>query len=210
MKPIKLLLFLVTLLSCSFASFSQTETNDDKLSLNSGTIDNQFDYVIKKSNGWRDERGNAYKVIKSFWLTELKEHTLDSLKAVRKDLVDTQIIVNSQAKEISDLKSNLSNTQDDLEQTNDEKNNMALFGLQMSKTNYNMLMWSIIAALLCLLILFIYKFKNSNAITRQANHNLSEIEEAFEEHRKTALEREQKVRRQLQDEINKQKTKKLK
>ena len=31
------------------------------------------------------------------------------------------------------------------------------------------------------------------------------IEEEFDEHRKTALEREQKVRRQLQDELNKQK-----
>jgi septal ring factor EnvC (AmiA/AmiB activator) len=208
MKPIKLLFLLVTLFSFSFTSFSQDETEEDKLSLNSGSIDNQFDYVIKKSNGWRDERGNSYKVIKSFWLTELKEHTLDSLKAVRKDLVDTQITVNSQAKEIADLKSNLSNTKDDLDQTNDEKNNMALFGLQMSKTNYNVLMWSIIGALLALLLLFIYKFKNSNALTRLSKHNLDKIEEEFEEHRKTALEREQKVRRQLQDEINKQKTKK--
>ena len=104
-----------------------------------------------------------------------------------------------------DLKSNLSNTQSDLETTNSEKNNMALFGMQMSKISYNMLMWSIIGALLILLIFFIYKFKNSNAITRKANHNLAEIEEEFNEHRKIALEREQKVRRQLQDEINKQK-----
>ena len=32
-----------------------------------------------------------------------------------------------------------------------------------------------------------------------------EVEEEYDEHRKKALEREQKVRRQLQDEINKQK-----
>ena len=82
---------------------------------------------------------------------------------------------------------------------------MALFGMQMSKTSYNVLMWSIIGGLLALLIFFIYKFKNSNAITRKANHDLAEIEEEFNEHRRTALEREQKVRRQLQDEINKQK-----
>jgi hypothetical protein len=31
------------------------------------------------------------------------------------------------------------------------------------------------------------------------------LDEEFETHRKTALEREQKVRRQLQDELNKQK-----
>lgn len=207
MKPIKLLFF-ITLFACSFTSFSQTDTDDEKLSLNSGSIDNQFEYVITKSNGWRDERGNSYKVIKSNWLTELKSHTLDSLKAVRKDLVDTQIVVDSQAQEISDLKTNLSNTKGNLENTKSEKDSMSLFGMQMSKTNYNVLMWAIIAALLALLLFFVYKFNNSNAVTRLSKNNLSEIEEEFDEHRKTALEREQKVRRQLQDEINKQKIKK--
>ncbi|GAL80099.1 hypothetical protein JCM19274_3669 [Algibacter lectus] len=80
-----------------------------------------------------------------------------------------------------------------------------MFGLQMSKSSYNVLMWSIIGGLLAFLLFFIYKFNNSNAITRAAKKSLAETEEEFEEHRKTALEREQKVRRQLQDEINKQK-----
>jgi len=66
-------------------------------------------------------------------------------------------------------------------------------------------MWLIIIALLVLLILFIYKFKSSNSVTKIARNNLADIEEEFEEHRRNALEREQKVRRQLQDEINKQK-----
>jgi hypothetical protein len=82
---------------------------------------------------------------------------------------------------------------------------MSLFGMLMSKSGYNILMWSIIGGLLAFLLFFIYKYKNSNAITRDANKSLAEIEEEFEEHRKIALEREQKVRRQLQDELNKQK-----
>ena len=82
---------------------------------------------------------------------------------------------------------------------------MALFGIQMSKGGYNALMWTIIAALLVLLMFFIYKFKNSNATTKQAKKTLLETEEEYEEYRRNALEREQKVRRQLQDELNKQK-----
>ena len=82
---------------------------------------------------------------------------------------------------------------------------MALFGMQMSKGGYNGLMWTIIAALLILLLFFIYKFKNSNAVTKQAKKSLLETEEEYEEYRRNSLEREQKVRRQLQDEINKQK-----
>ncbi len=186
-------LFVVTL-------SAQTESDKTKLSLNDGTIDNQFEYVIKKSNRYQD-----YKVVKINWLNTLKAHTLDSLNALRKDLSDTQAVVDTQANEISELKTNLTNTQNNLDKTNKEKNSMALFGLQMSKTSYNLLMWTIIAALFVLLILFVYKFKNSNSVTRLTKNTLIDIEEEFEEHRRKALEREQIVRRQLQDELNKQK-----
>ncbi len=180
--------------------FAQTENDEDKLSLNSGTIDNQFEYVIQRSNNYQD-----YKVIKKVWLYALKAHTMDSLNAVHKNLNDTKAVVNTQAKEIDNLKASLTKTQDTLDATNLEKDSMSLFGIQMSKSSYNVLMWSIIGGLLALLLLFIYKFKNSNVITTEARKALSEIEEEFEEHRKIALEREQKVRRQLQDEINKHK-----
>ncbi|HEX9600713.1 MAG TPA: tRNA (guanine-N1)-methyltransferase, partial [Mariniflexile sp.] len=174
-------LTLLTLLF-SLTTFAQTSDSDDnKLSLNSGTLDNQFDYVITKSNGWRDERGQSYKVIKAYWLTELKTHVLDSLQAIRKDLVATGITVKAQAQEIEDLKTSLSNTQSTLDKTKSEKNSMALFGVQMSKGGYSGLMWSIIAILLALLIFFIYKFKNSHAVTKEAKRALSDVEEEFEE-----------------------------
>ncbi|MEP5339500.1 MAG: tRNA (guanine-N1)-methyltransferase [Algibacter sp.] len=207
MNSIKYTTTLIVIFLFSFSSFAQTVPKEktETLSLNSGTIDSQFEFIFKKSGNFKGTNGAAYEAVKQSWLYTLKAHTLDSLKTVHKNLNDTKAIVKSQAKEITDLKLNLSNTQSSLDQTNDEKNNMALFGMQMSKINYNMLMWSIIGSLLALLILFIYKFKNSNSTTKDAKHALSEIEEEFDEHRKTALEREQKVRRQLQDEINKQK-----
>ena len=205
MKPIKSLFFIVFISLISLTAFSQTNQDDDQLSLYKGTIDNQFEYILKKSGNFKGTNGQPYEAVKRSMILALRAHTLDSLKTVHKNLAETQAVVKNQAKEISDLKANLSNTKTDLDKTNSEKNNMALFGMQMSKINYNVLMWAIIAGLLALLILFIYKFKNSNAITREAKHNLSEIEEEFDEHRRTALEREQKVRRQLQDEINKQK-----
>lgn len=204
MNSFKYLFFIVSLSFCfsiSFAQTAQPQQEKDKLSLNEGTIDNQFEFVIRRSNRYQD-----YKVVKTNWLYTLKSHTLDSLKAVHESLANTQAVVDNQAEEISTLKSNLTNTQGKLDQTNEEKNNMSLLGLQMSKTNYNLLMWFIIAGLLALLLFFIYKYKSSNAVTRLAKKSLSEIEEEFDEHRKVALEREQKVRRQLQDEINKQKT----
>ena len=41
-------------------------------------------------------------------------------------------------------------------------------------------------------------------LLQKARYDLQELEEEFAVHKKKSLEREQKLRRQLQDEINKQ------
>lgn len=197
---------LVCLLVFSISIGAQDNTEKQPTtSINEGTIADQFEFVIKKSSNWRDEKGQSYEVIKRNLMITLKEHTLDSIKAFQKRLDDTNKIVSTQQNEINDLKSNLTTTQSTLDATNIEKDSMSLLGLQLSKTSYNVLMWAIIAGLLAFLLMFIFRFKNSNVITKAAKKALAETEEEFEEHRRNALEREQKVRRQLQDEINKQK-----
>jgi hypothetical protein len=54
------------------------------------------------------------------------------------------------------------------------------------------------------MLFFMYKFSNSNLLTKEAKHNLAEVEQELSQFRKKTLEKEQKLRRQLQDEINKQ------
>lgn len=206
MKYFKISTILLVLLIGSTTMHAQEDsTQTQELSLSDGTIDNQFEYVIQKSNRYKDSNGRIYKVVRREWLFTLKSNTLDSIKAIQNQLDQTNQTITTQRNEIDGLQTNLRSTQDTLANTNKEKDSMALFGFQMSKGAYNILLWSVIAALLGLLIFFIYKFKNSNAITKASKKSLMEIETEFEEHRRVALEREQKVRRQLQDEINKQK-----
>ena len=82
--------------------------------------------------------------------------------------------------------------------------NISLFGLLLNKTTYNSILWGLIGVLLISLLFFIYKFKNSNVLTNEAKASLVDVEQEFEQFRKKTLEKEQKLRRQLQDEINKQ------
>lgn len=197
--------FSILVLLLIFGSTSISAQEKQQQSINEGTINDQFEFVIKKSSNWRDERGQSYEVIKRNLMLTLKSHTIDSLKAIQTKLDNSKALVSNQQTEIDALKTNLTKTQDTLNTTNTEKDSMSLLGLQMSKTSYNLLMWLIIIVLFIFLLLFIYKFRNSNSVTKAAKNTLVEVEEEFEEHRRTALEREQKVRRQLQDELNKQK-----
>ena len=182
------------------AQSSDDSTEQDKLSLTEGTVDNQFEYVIQRSNNYQD-----YKVVKKVWLQQLKSHVMDSLNQVKSEVIKSAEVIEQQGKELTQLKDNLNSTKLKLDNTIAEKDSMQLFGLQLSKTGYSTIMWSVIGVLLLLLFLFIYKFNASNSITNSTKKKLVEVEEEFEEHRRVALEREQKVRRQLQDEINKHK-----
>jgi len=172
-------------------------------SINEGSIEDQFEFAIKKSNNYTDGNGRSYEVIRRTMMLDLKKNTLDSITAIKNRLDNSTAKVETQQQEINTLKTDFSDTQETLSTTQKEKDSMNLLGLQMSKTGYNLLMWSLIAGLLGLLLFFIFKFKYSNEITKSAKANLVDLENEFKEHRKTALEREQKVKRELQDYINK-------
>ena len=202
MKTLKFLALTFILVLSSNSIYAQ---DNETQSLNEGSINDQFEFILRKSGNFKGTNGQQYEAVSRSMFLTLQAHTIDSLKTLQSKLDTSNNTIQTQQKEINDLKSNLSSTQSTLDATNSEKNNMSLLGLQMSKTSYNILMWTIIGGLLTLLLIFIFKFKNSNSVTKAAKKALAETEEEFEEHRRSALEREQKVGRQLQDELNKQK-----
>lgn len=194
---------LSVLLLCLLCSTTYAQEQEGTQSIDEGSIGEQFDFVIKKSNNWTDDKGRAFEVIRRNTMQTLKTHAVDSVNAIKVRLDQTKLMVNKQQEEIATLKASLAKTQESLDATNQEKDSMSLLGAQMSKVSYSTLMWTIIAALLAGLLFFFFRFKNSNFVTKAAKAKLAEVEEDFKAHRKTALEREQKVKRQLQDEINK-------
>ncbi|MFD0862305.1 tRNA (guanine-N1)-methyltransferase [Sungkyunkwania multivorans] len=189
---------LVALFTIQF-SFAQS-TPAQNLSLDSGTIDDQFEFVIKKSSNWQE-----FEVIKKTWMAQLRSHVNDTLAKNKLQFLAAQKTISEQQSQISSLKSSLEDTQSNLSSVTAERDNISFFGLATSKGVYKSIMWGIVAGLFALFLFFVFKFKNSNVITQEAKQNLAELEEEYEIHRRTALEREQKVRRQLQDEINKNK-----
>jgi len=206
MKLSKILISFIFLLFITTAALSQNTVKENEGSLNSGDIESQFDYLYKKSPKWTDPNtGQRYKTVKVNNLFKFKNNVVDSLKSARKKLLETQQVVDSQKSEIGTLKSELGTTNENLTSVTKEKDSIKFLGIPMSKAGYNSLLWTIIAALAALLALFIIRFKRSNIITVNANKGKDEIEEEYEDYRQKAIEREQKLRRELQDELNKQK-----
>ncbi|WP_375239311.1 tRNA (guanine-N1)-methyltransferase [Aurantibacter sp.] len=201
-QSLSVFLFLIFTSTITFAQVDSTKTTPE-LSLTKSTIVNQFEYIIKKSTNWRDEKGQNYEVVKKQWIAQLRSNTLDTLKVITDKHSETLVTISEQDKNIKTLQSKLNNIQSDLDASNSKKDEISIFGSTLTKTTYNTILFSIIAVLGVLLGFFFYQFKNSNTIAKEAKHQLSEVENDFDEHRRKALEREQKVRRQLQDVINK-------
>jgi preprotein translocase subunit SecF len=198
LTPFLLLLFVLTI------SFAQKIPESKINSINEGSLEEQFDYISRISSNYND-KGKRYEVINRIYFESLKTNVIDSLKVLENQIIDSNKTIEAQEKSNSAIQNELENTKVILEKTDSEKDKISLFGMQLSKGLYNIMLWSIIGVLLLLVFTFIYKFKSSNSITKAAKKSLEETEQEFEEHRRVALEREQKVRRQLQDEINKQK-----
>ena len=177
---------------------------EQELSLDGGTIESQFEFLYKKSGNYNAE-GRRYEVVRKIQLDKLRGNVLDSLTSFRKDIAELQAVITRQEGIIEDLNTKLENTSTQLTDVTEEKDSMSFFGAQISKITYNLILWTIIGTLLLFLLLFIYKFRRSNVLTQEAKVKLSDLESEYEEHRRKALEREQRISRQLQDEINKYK-----
>ena len=176
--------------------FSQAETTEPITE--SKTIEGQFYKMYRISSTYQ-----AYKVIDKDAFIVLKNNVLDSIKKTKKALVELKNLLKNERETITYLNESINKTQLELENALSKEDTISFLGIPLSKLAYNLILWTIIIGLSGGLGFFIFKFFRSNVLTKQAQENLITVEEEFEAHRKKALEREQKLRRQLQDEINK-------
>lgn len=160
--------------------------------LDGGTLDSQFEYIIKKSNSYE-----AFQVVRKTWLNKVKSNSLDSVKALRGNIVSLENNAQEQQKEINLLKLNLQETNGKLEIVTSEKDSFAFLGMRLTKGAYSKMVWAIIFVLILGLVVMIVLFKRSNTVTVKTKDALHDKQEEFDTHRKWALDREQTLAREL-------------
>jgi len=188
----KSVVFLLVLFFCGLVNAQDTFEKPTPLA----TL---FDSIYSISNSY-----DRYKIIKKIYLQDLKQQSLDSVKNYKQQLAQKDSLLKIEIGNFKNLKAEAEKTQIALKESILKENNITLFGTSIRKTNYNLVLWLIMLLLLLGLCIFICKYNNNKHITKKAQNDLTEIEEEFTAFRKKTLEREQKLRRQLQDEINKQ------
>lgn len=167
-------------------------------SLTSGTIDSQFIYLTRISRTEED-----FKLVRRRNLDLLRQNVSDSLSLLRKEASDAKGLVAGLTREAGELRDSLSSTRQELDNALKLEKTTNILGMHVSTTTYNIIVWGLVILLIIFLSYNLVRMGQNNVNTREARKTLEDLQAEFDQHRKKSLEKEQKLMRQLQDEINK-------
>ncbi len=137
-------------------------------------------------------------------LNQLEAHTriYENFRAVREDvfqtisknvkdtLASTHKKINNLVAEIGilngridSINKSLESTKNNLKEMTQKQSSISVLGLNVNKTAYNSVMWSIVGIAILLLLIGYLIFKRNNASTVKAKTELSNLQKEFEEYK---------------------------
>lgn len=168
--------------------------------INKTTVENQLNVIVSNP-----AEQNGVKMIPKTDLISLRSDVVTLLSRNENDLTASKKTIESKNAEIKDLLTKMDEANSKVAASDSANETFSFLGMSLSKALYHSAMWSMVGVLLIFTLFLSTRFKKAYGITRDAKEKLTEVEEEFELFKRNAIEREQKLRRQLQDEINKQK-----
>lgn len=182
--------------------FAQDNTEIQPSETLNGTLEQQFDYVYKKSNNYE-----TYRVVSKKHFEHLKKSSIDSVKIYKNEISTLNSKLASETQERSNLTQELNNLKESFSKVSKEKDSVSFFGITLNNNLFNIIVLGAYIFLILFLVLFVMKFKKAKSESKVAIENLSKVEDEYVDYKRKAMEKEQQLGRKLQDEINKNKKK---
>ena len=161
------------------------------------TLREQYLNLKEQSNNYQN-----YKVVNEYSMDQFWASVSDSLKQYNQEVNTLQHTVDTLRRSVATLQQSVATRDTSLAEQKDLIDNMTFLGIEVSKSTYRIISWSIIGFLLILLIITYYRFKSSNRITVTTRRDYEQLSEEFEAHRQRTRENESRIKRELQNEIN--------
>ena len=176
-----------------FLGFSQEEVPAVNQS-----ISGYYKYLYDNS-----ETYNTYKVFRISSINTLMTKVQDTLRVYKQNIADGKTEIADLNKNIENLNLKIQELDKELKETQKVSGSISLFGLLVSKATYNIILWGIIAGLVVLLVIAYGSHSRSLKLYTIARKEFTDLNEEFEEYRKTSQENKVKLGRELQTERNK-------
>ncbi|MGM0580354.1 MAG: hypothetical protein ACQETL_06725 [Bacteroidota bacterium] len=170
----------------------------DTMAQDDANLSEQYQNMIENS-----ETFEKYKVIPITKVNAFGKIMNDSISTLKQS-VSTATNARIQAEtERDSAKSQMNGLKSELEETQKAVDEMPLVGIPMTKTTYNIVMWSIVFILIAGLVIVYVMFLNSYRMTRQAKKDKELVDTELEDLRKRSHDKQVKIKRELQTALNK-------
>jgi hypothetical protein len=167
-------------------------TDTAKVVITDKTLNGQYQYLLTKVYHYQQP------LISALW-----KSASDTLNVNRAKLKEVQARLSVATKTIDSLTNGITNKDQTLNQSNERRNEIGIFGLYFTKATYNTIVWGLILALGITAVVVILR---TGGYSKEAKYRIqlySELEEEFKNYKTKANDKEKKLARELQTERNK-------
>ena len=203
-------LFLVCLLF--FVSGAQAQAPRPQTTTGGSSLQQQFNSLKFRSSSYQENQVD-YKVVRlnsldSFWKSvqdtvRARELQLQQArKGIDKELVQARESLQKQTAELENLKEENALKEQEVQKTSHEINHISVLGIDFPKQTYVILNFALLFLLLVVVGVTVYLYKNSKKVTDDKKQAFAEIDQEYTEFKQKARERELKIKRELQTEMN--------
>lgn len=176
------------------------------------SLQQQFNSLKNRSSSYQENQ-QQYKVVRlnnleSFWKSvqdtvRAREKQLQQArKGVDQELVQARESLKNQNAELESLKEENALKEQQVQKSAHDIATISVLGVDMPKQTYVILNFALLIILVILVGVMMFLYKNSKQVTDEKKKAFSEIDQEFNEFKQKARERELKVKRELQTEMN--------
>ncbi len=165
---------------------------------NAQTLNDQFNTLKEDAGNYKQFKVIDEAALNNFWKT-----TMDSVRSLKNEKANL-IGENSQKESnIRQLETTIDAKDDQIEALETQTSSISVFGAVMEKSTFIFISFFTIGALVVVLLLLLYQYKDNNKVAKEKVKAYDKLNNDFEEYKRNALEKQMKLRRDLQTERNK-------
>jgi hypothetical protein len=160
--------------------------------LSTSTIEDQFRYVESHTRIYE-----GFRAIREDIFQKVNGNFLDTLAAEKSRIAELKTLTKALNVKADSLNILLASTRGSLAEVTATKNKVSVLGLGLNKGTYNAIMWTLIGALLVLMVIGFLIFKRNLVVLLRTEKDLKELKDEFAAYRQSSRIAREKVEMDL-------------
>ena len=180
-RPALMIALLMSVISMGYSQNLIPEMNSQS------SLEGQLDYVEEHTRIYEN-----FRAIREDMFQKLKSNITDSISVSKKKIQNLNSLNSSIKNSYDSLQASLETTKTRLDEMTVTKDSVPFLGMEVNKTSYNSLMWTLVFGLIILLAIGYFLFNRNRIVTVSTKKDLEDLKIEFEKYRKNTREAREK------------------